>query len=125
MSSPRILRIAKQTGSFTLDEMKCYEDVKDGCAELFQQFQKDETIPQPMFRCVDGKLQIFEQYEDEDGHWGEATNIWGYCPKYFLKALSKHIECKSKNWKITFSVAPEYNAPEIYEVTKNKVTQTI
>ena len=113
-----ILRVAKQTGSFTLDEAACYQDMKDDCDELYQEESKTPGVPQPMFRCVNGKLQIFDGGYDGFNEWGDSVNLWGFGELYFLKALAKHLKGRGT---ITFSMDNEGNAPEAYTITGNKV----
>ena len=119
MPSQQILYITKQVGKFSLDETACYEDMKGTCEELLQQHRKDADIPQPMFRCVDGILQIYGGEENE--FWGTSTNIWGYSPTWILKTLSKHLK---GDGSLIFISSPQYRHPEIHEVGENRYTLT-
>ena len=110
-----ILRIAKQTGSFTLDEKACYQEMMSECDELFSE---DTEIPQPMFRCVDGKLQIFDGGYDSDNEWCNHVNLWGFVETYFLKILAKHLK---GNGTIILSMDNEGNPPEAFEIKNGKV----
>lgn len=131
-----ILSVVKQTGSFSLDETACYQDMKDECDELFQAASKTPGVPQSMFRCVDGKIQIFAGGYDSFNEWGDGVNLWGFGgydsfnkrgdsvnlwgvgERYFLKVLAKHLKGRGT---ITFSMDNEGNSPEAYTIKGNKV----
>jgi hypothetical protein len=112
-----ILRIAKQEGTFTLDEAACLAGMKDCCTELFQEESKTPDVPQAMFRCVDGKLQIFGGGYDASNEWGIGVNLWGYAELPILKVLAQHLWGKGK---ITLSMDNEGNPPAAYVLTVDR-----
>jgi len=97
MSTDNFFSIYKQTGNFELDETECYSLMKDMCEELLEQNSSEPEKPQPMFRCLNGILQIYDGEE-----WTDSVNIYGYCAKYIIDDLRS---CLTGNGKIIFSTS--------------------
>jgi len=97
MSTDNFFSIHKQTGYFELDEMECYSLMKDMCKELLEQNSNEPEKPQPMFRCLNGILRIYDGEE-----WEDSINIYGYCAEDIIDNLRS---CLTGNGKIIFSTS--------------------
>ena len=128
MSSRNYLHIHSQAGDFTLDEQACYNELQDVCWELLQQHRSNDNIPQRMFRCINGTIQVYSggwgenDQEETEETWSDNVNVWGYSVEWILSILCQYLKGNGLLFIVNTHEDPA-RKPEIYHVTQGKVVE--